>query len=90
MTTTTLLVNGGADYCLPPPPPVLDPEVRERARRRQFSAADRLRILQEAETCTEPGQLGALLRREGRSSSHLSTWRQQRQQGGSAPLAPRR
>lgn len=57
---------------------VPDPEVVATAKRRRFSAADKLRILEEADQCTEPGQIGALLRREGLYSSHLSRWRQWR------------
>jgi transposase len=60
---------------------VPDPEVRVRAKRRRFSAAYKQRILQEADTCQERGQIGALLRREGLYSSHLSKWRQQRDAG---------
>jgi transposase len=56
-----------------------DPEVPEKAQRRQFSAAYKQRILEEADRCTELGQIGALLRREGVYSSHLSTWRSQRE-----------
>lgn len=52
-----------------------------RARRRSFSAAYKRRILQEVDRCTPSGQVGALLRREGLYSSHLSKWRQQREQG---------
>ena len=66
-----------------------NPEVVERARRRQFTAAYKVRILREAAAC-EPGQLGALLRREGLYSSHLTHWRQQQEQGQLAALAPRR
>ena len=66
----------------PGPRPVEpDPEVPEKARRRRFSAAYKLRILQAAEACTEPGEIGALLRREGLYSSHLSKWRRQREAG---------
>lgn len=57
-----------------------DPEVPEKAQRRQFSAAYKQRILEEADRCTELGQIGALRRREGLYSSHLSTWRSQREQ----------
>ena len=64
-------------------------EVVEHARRRQFTAGYKMRILREADAC-EPGQLGALLRREGLYSSHLTTWRQQRDHGGLAALAPQR
>jgi transposase-like protein len=44
--------------------------------------------LQEADACTQYGEVGALLRREGLYSSHLSTWRRQRQQGELQGLAP--
>jgi transposase len=71
---------------LPPP----DPEVPARAQRRQFTAAYKLRILDEADACSAPGQLGALLRREGLYSSHLSEWRRLRSQGTLAALAPQR
>lgn len=57
------------------------PEAPERAARRRFDAEYKLRILEEAERCTEPGQLGELLRREGLYSSHLTTWRKQREEG---------
>jgi transposase-like protein len=63
------------------PTPRPDPEVVPRARRRQFSRAYKIRIVQEADRCTEPGQTGALLRREGLYSSHLSQWRRQRDNG---------
>ncbi len=52
-----------------------------KAERRRFSAEYKLSILAEADRCTEHGQLGALLRREGLYSSHLTTWRRQREQG---------
>jgi transposase-like protein len=58
-----------------------DPEVEVGFGRRRFSAAYKLRILEEADRCTEAGQLGQLLRREGLYSSHLSQWRQQRRAG---------
>lgn len=58
-----------------------DPEVEPRAKRRQFSVAYKLNILEQAEQCQEPGEVGALLRREGLYSSHLSKWRQQQQAG---------
>lgn len=57
------------------------PEAPQRASRRRFDAAYKLRILEEADRCTEPGQLGELLRREGLYSSHLTTWRKQREEG---------
>ena len=50
----------------------------EKPRRRRFSAAYKLRILEEADRCTKPGELGLLLRREGLYSSHLAAWRRWR------------
>jgi transposase-like protein len=67
-----------------------DPEVLERPVRRRFSAEYKLQILRQADACTEPGQLGELLRREGLYSSHLRTWRAQRQQGALDALAPKK
>ena len=63
------------------PTDVPDPEVVPKAKRRMFSAKYKLRILEEADSCTEAGQVGALLRREGLYSSHLTTWRRQRDKG---------
>ena len=81
------LVQPGTPVPSPAPP---DPEVPERAHRRQFTASYKLRILEEADGCSAPGQLGALLRREGLYSSHLVDWRRQRAAGALAGLAPRR
>jgi transposase-like protein len=67
-----------------------DPQVLERPVRRTFDRDYKLRILQEADACTESGQLGALLRREGLYSSHLTAWRRQRTAGTLAGLAPKR
>jgi transposase-like protein len=69
----------------PSSPP--DPEVVERAKRRRFTAEYKVRILDQADRC-EPGEIGALLRREGLYSSHLTTWRRQREAGALAALAP--
>lgn len=63
-----------------------NPEVLEKAQRRIYSAQYKLRILQETDTCSE-GQIGAILRREGLYSSHLTTWRRQRQAGQLAALS---
>jgi transposase len=57
------------------PKAVPDPEVPEKTARRKFTAAYKLRILKEVERCTMPGQIGALLRREGIYSSSLTSWR---------------
>ena len=67
-----------------------DPEVVAKPTRRQFTGAYRLRILEEADRCTEPGEVGRLLRREGLYSSHLSTWRKARREGSLAGLAPKK
>lgn len=58
-----------------------DPQVIQKPTRRRFTAADKLRILKEADACTKPGELGALLRREGIYSSSLHNFRKQRTQG---------
>jgi transposase-like protein len=63
------------------PKVVPDPEVPEKTVRRKFTAAYKLRILKEADSCTEQGQIGALLRREGLYSSNLTSWRRQVAQG---------
>ena len=60
---------------------VPDPEVPEKAVRRKFTAAYKLRIVKEAQTCTAQGQIGALLRREGIYSSNLAKWRRQAEEG---------
>ena len=65
-------------------------ELVPRATRRTFSAAYKLRIVEEADQCNERGQIGALLRREGLYSSQLATWRQQRQAGGLQLMAPKK
>jgi hypothetical protein len=67
-----------------------DPEVVATARRRQFTSGDKRRILEAADLCTQPGEIGALLRKEGIYSSHLSTWRKQRAADERAALAPQK
>jgi transposase len=66
------------------------PEVLEKPVRRRFTVEYKTRIVAEADACTEPGMLGELLRREGLYSSHLSTWRRQRDEGALAGLSPKR
>lgn len=56
-------------------------EVLSKAKRRRFKAEYKQRILAEAEACTQAGEIGALLRREGLYSSHLAVWRQAREEG---------
>ncbi len=75
----TLLTRRGAEVHAGEMPDTPDPEVLEQAKRRRFTAAYKARILVAADACREPGQIGALLRHEGLYSSHLSTWRRQRQ-----------
>jgi transposase len=73
----------------PPAEPVSrDPEVVATARRRTFTAAYKQQILRQADACTKPGERGALLRREGLYSSHLTEWRRARDLGGLAGLEP--
>jgi len=63
-----------------------DPEVSARPGRRRFTPKYKLEILRRADACTRPGQVGALLRKEGLYSSHLVNWRRQRDAG----LAPKK
>lgn len=68
-----------------------DPEVLVRAQRRRFTASYKLRILQAVDACKDqPGAVGALLRREGLYSSHVTAWRQARDRGELNALAPRK
>jgi transposase-like protein len=64
--------------------------VTSKAKRRRFTAEYKRKVLQEADACTESGQVGALLRREGLYSSHLTTWRQARERGELQGLAPKK
>jgi len=73
---------GSAAAAAPP-----DPEVAAKPKRRQFTAEYRLRILEEADRCTKPGEVGQLLRREGPFSSHLTAWRKARRSGALRGLA---
>ena len=70
--------------------PTPDPEVVAKPKRRQFSAEYRLRILEEADRCTQPGEVGRLLRREGLYSSHLTAWRKARRTGSLRELAAKK
>jgi transposase len=71
--------------------PVVPPtEVRPKAKRRSYSAEFKRRVLAEADTCTETGAIGALLRREGLYSSHLTEWRAIRARGELDALAPKK
>jgi len=67
-----------------------DPEVDPRPRRRNFTAAYKAAILAECDAVTEPGEIGAILRREGLYSSHLVDWRRRRTAGGLSGLTPKK
>ncbi len=60
---------------------VPDPELVEQAKRRSFTAEYKARVLAKADVCTQPGEVGELLRREGLYTSHLTYWRKQRKDG---------
>lgn len=67
-----------------------DPEVAAKPTRRRFTAEYKLRILREVESQREPGAIGAVLRREGLYSTHLSAWRRERERGALETLRRRR
>jgi transposase-like protein len=71
-------------------PSVPDPEVPEKKPRRKFTAKYKLDILEKADHCTQPGELGALLRKEGLYSSNLTTWRKQKEKGLLEALSPKK
>ena len=80
---------GKADAPEPPALPRADPEVVASAKRRTFTAKYKLGLLAEADAAaTQPGSIGALLRREGLYSSHLVTWRRERETGMLKGLTP--
>jgi len=67
-----------------------NPEVSELKPRRNFTAKYKLRILDEVDRCSQPGELGALLRREGLYASNLTTWRRQREKGLLQAMSPKK
>ena len=71
-------------------PAVPEVEVVAKATRRRFMAEYKRKILREADACSTPGEIGALLRREGLYSSNLTTWRAQRERGELAGLTPKK
>ena len=73
-----------------PPPPAASPELSPRPRRRTFSAAAKLRILEETDRAADTGGIAAILRREGLYSSALTDWRRQREAGAFEALKPLR
>lgn len=80
---------GQASAGFPAAPAAPDPEVRAVAKRRQFRAAYKLSVLEQVDRASTPGAIGALLRREGLYSSHLSTWRRERDAGALEALSRR-
>jgi transposase len=72
------------------PEGVPDPELVEQAKRRTFTAKYKLEILEKADACTRPGEVGELLRREGLYTSHLTYWRKQRRDGSLKALGKSR
>lgn len=79
-----LMPTKTADETVPPT------EVSSKAKRRSFTAKYKLKILNEADRCSKPGEIGALLRREGLYSSHLLEWRKARVAGELDGLSKRR
>ena len=67
-----------------------DPEVAATAKRRRFSGSEKRRILAAADRCIAPGEIGALLRREGIYSSQLAGWRKKREATGRSGLNPQK
>ncbi len=67
-----------------------DPEVVDKPSRRRFSPSYKLRILEEVDDCTEPGEVGRILRREGLYSSSLATWRKAARNGSLTALSKKR
>ena len=67
-----------------------DVQVAAKPQRRSFTAEYKRRLLKEADACTTPGAVGALLRREGLYSSHLVEWRRARARGELAALTPKK
>jgi transposase-like protein len=82
--------RGGASASSAAPLAAPDPEVRAVAKRRNFTAAYKLAVLAEADRASGSGEIGALLRREGLYSSHLTTWRRERDAGALEALGRRR
>lgn len=85
MTLTTLTMDRAHDEAMGGGNPILP----ERPRRRTFTADYKLAILDEYDACAGDGDKGAVLRREGLYSSHIVEWRQARDIGALAGLAPK-
>ena len=70
--------------------PLQETEVVAKVKRRSFTGKYKRKIVREADACKEPGEVGALLRREGLYSSHLTTWRRELEQRELEALAPKK
>lgn len=79
------LVDAASDFKEKP-----DPEIAEKKHRRKFTAKYKLDILDQIDKYTQPGQIGALLRREGLYSSSITSWRRQRDHGLLNSLSPQK
>ncbi len=79
------LLEGKRSAAAPP-----DPEVADKPTRRRFTPSYKRRIVEEADRCTEPGDVGRLLRREGLYSSHLTGWRKAARRGSLKALSKKR
>ncbi len=90
MTAESVSSLNGIVAGVSPTTAVPEPEVVAHAQRRRFTAAYKRRVVEEAELCTQPGQIGALLRREGLYSSILANWRNQFRQQGADGFAAKR
>ncbi len=84
-TTSPTPMEGKRSAAAPP-----DTEVVDRPTRRRFSATYKQRIVEEADRCREPGEVGRLLRREGLYSSHLTAWRKAARSGSLRGLSKKR
>jgi transposase len=82
--------SGGAANSRRSAAPTADPEVVAKAQRRKFTAEYKLGIVEEADRASNPGAIGALLRREGLYSSHLVEWRRLREAGALGALSQKR
>lgn len=78
--------EAGSSGAAAPPPST---QVHLRPKRRSFGAGFKLTILQEVDACRAPGEIGAILRREGLYYGHLAKWREQRRHGALAALSAR-
>lgn len=90
MHNRKLQITNIADTSAPDTAARPNPEVVPMASRRSFSMAEKRRIVAAADACVAPGDIGALLRREGIYSSHLATWRKQRNAAEETLLAGRK